>query len=74
MIIDVREDHDVIGKWRASLDGVDVTDRCFRADDEAGEVWCYVHDENGQPFSYRGKAAQECRKGKVVITPAPEKP
>ena len=30
------------------LDGTDVTDRCFTADEDAGKVWLFVKDENGK--------------------------
>lgn len=59
--------------YRTLLDGVEVTKRCFLADDETGEVGLYLVDVDGH--FYRNEAtddaAQEVRHGAVVLIPPP---
>ena len=47
MIIDVQANPGEAGKYRAFLDGVDVSARCYYADDEAGEVRLFKRDAMG---------------------------
>jgi hypothetical protein len=57
--------------YSVTLDGVDVTRRCFYADDERGEVLCYALNPEGQMFCVPGTCgatAIEILHGTVVIT------
>ncbi len=52
------------------VDGVDVTGRCYTADEEEGKVWCFKHNELGQTFvdpDNEDKAAEEVLTGTVLI-------
>jgi hypothetical protein len=51
------------------VDGVDVTKRCFEADDEAGYVCLYKVDERGIPLRdiEREELATETIHGRVII-------
>lgn len=53
MRISIRKDdpgyHPMAYKCEAYLDGVKLR-RCFTADEEKGEVYCYEEDENGKIF------------------------
>lgn len=40
-------DFEIATRTRVWLDGVEVTSRCFEADEEKGYVLCYVEDEGG---------------------------
>ena len=62
--------HEHAGRHRVFLDGTDVTENCYRADDEAGIVWCYSRDVNKQLFidPMTQKPAVSCLKGLVRIT------
>lgn len=33
--------------YRCFLDGQDISDRCYGADDEEGVAWCYKLDDEG---------------------------
>ncbi len=55
-------------RCRVFVDGVDVTNRCFTADEEEGKAWCYAHNDRGQPYANSwGKPVEEVLKGKVEI-------
>jgi hypothetical protein len=68
---------EVDGRWvdsrffRVRLDGVDVSDRCFFADDAAGVVGLYQRNETGQFFVLPGRdeVATEYVRGTVVLVP-----
>ena len=50
------------------VDGVDVTNRCFTADEEKGMVWCFKHNELGRSFlDNSNNPAEEVLTGEVVI-------
>lgn len=49
------------------VDGVDVTLRCFTADEEKGIAICYKHNEDGEPYIDLGRMAEETLHGKVEI-------
>ena len=49
------------------VDGVDVTLRCFTADEEKGIALCYKHDEDGKLYVDSGMMAEEILHGKVEI-------
>jgi len=38
------------GRWRVFVDGVDVSDRCFAANDREGWAECFKHDASGKPY------------------------
>jgi hypothetical protein len=69
----------VDGRWvdsrffRVLLDGEDVSDRCFMADDEAGLVGLYQRNETGHFFVLPGRnePATEYVRGTVVLVPPP---
>lgn len=73
MIVDVRANPSEATKYRTSLDGIDVSDRCFYADDLAGVVRCYKVNESGHVYvdpDDPGHAASEELHGAVAIWPA----
>ncbi len=47
MRIDVHDGTYIPASYRCWVNGVEVTDDCFRADDEIGFADVYVRDENG---------------------------
>ena len=50
------------------VDGVDVTNRCFTADEEKGMAWCLKHNELGRCFcDSSNNIVEEVLTGKVVI-------
>lgn len=53
-----------------TVDGVPIQ-RCFTADEELGEAWCYATDEAGKliPSPCGTRPVEVCIRGKVVITP-----
>jgi hypothetical protein len=57
-----------------TVDGTPVR-KCFTADEELGEAWCYVTNENGavQRAACGKRPAEICIRGKVVITPCPHR-
>ena len=59
--------------YRMTLDGEDLSNECFLADDVTGEVGLYVRD--GAGHFHRDKvtcgAAYEFRKGVVALIPPP---
>lgn len=59
---------------RVFLDGVDVTNRCFLADDQEGIVGLYLHDESGHFYRDGDGAASEFRKGVITLIPPPPAP
>ena len=57
------------GKVKITLDDVDVTDKCFTADEEFGEVYVYKLNSDGQRYFDRetNEIPQETLKGDVKI-------
>lgn len=52
------------------VDGVEVTNRCFTADEEQGMAWCFKHNEFGNSFpdpDNSNNPAEEVLTGKVII-------
>ena len=52
------------------LDGIDITNRVFTADEELGKVWCFKKNEEGNSFldpNDPSRAATELLEGKVKI-------
>ena len=57
--------------YSVALNGVEVTSRCFYADDERGEVRCYELNSEGQMYCLAvgaGALIVEILHGTVVIT------
>lgn len=52
---------------RVRVDGVDVTRRCYAADDQAGYADCFRHNADGRPYLEGGQVAKERLTGQVVI-------
>ena len=52
-------------QYRAFLDGVEVTNECFVADEEGGYVMVYVKDASEQ-FIYKGDGLGKERRNGVV--------
>ena len=65
-------------RWKRArvwLDGQDVTNDCFMADDERGEVGLFVRDHSGRTMSDDyGEPVEEFRSGVVRIELASEIP
>ncbi len=53
--------------YRAFLDGKDVSNQCFEADDELGYVHVYKRNEEGKIYKDGDTAAWECLRGNVRI-------
>jgi len=54
-------------QYRCLLDGVDISDACFAADDDEGWADCYQL-KDGQPFvADDGEFAVERRRGRVQL-------
>ena len=50
------------------LDGIDITDKCFTADEEKGLAYCYMHNDDGRPYLDKfGNLATEAFSGEVRI-------
>lgn len=68
-----REFRDLIRQGiRCYLDGVDISNDCFEADDSEGYALCYLHDGGGRLVRRGNEAAWERRNGEVrfaLITP-----
>lgn len=63
MKVSVEGTPEIVSLVRITLDGVDVTDDCFEADDEAGTVGLYP-----KPIQVAdGKPVAETKRGRVVI-------
>lgn len=62
-------DSEALKNCRSFVDGVEVTDRCYTADEEEGKAWCFKHNEMGQVFmdSATGEIVKEILVGDVVI-------
>ena len=57
---------------RCLVDGVDVTNRCYAADDEEGWADCHVVNEEGEVLLISGGGVQNERLyGTVELVPAP---
>ena len=74
MRISVRKDdpgfHPKAMQCTIFVDGVDVTNRCYTADEEQGKAWCFKHNKENRPFldpDTPNKVAAEVLTGKVVI-------
>ncbi len=50
-----------------TVDGIDVTNRCWEADDAAGYARCHALNAEGQMFVVDDAIAQETLRGVVVI-------
>jgi hypothetical protein len=58
---------DPVSKWVICLlNGVDVTDGCFFAD-ERGVVGHYLKNSSGRRYEVNGRPAREFRRGRVKI-------
>jgi hypothetical protein len=64
-----RRDRKKCRRTRAWLNGEEVTDRCFYADNRRGVVGLYRLDANGHKYvdMARREVAREWRRGKVAI-------
>ena len=52
------------------VNGVDVTSRCYTADEEKGMAWCFKHNELGHSFldpNNSNNPAEEVLTGEVII-------
>lgn len=58
---------EVRGRWRILLNGQNVTDECFYADDLTGVVMVYLRNARGRFYRKDGVPAQEMRRGIVRI-------
>lgn len=74
MRLSIREDDPgydprAIKDCKAFIDGVEITERCYTADEEEGKAWCFKHNELGEKFidDATGRAAEEILIGAVVI-------
>jgi hypothetical protein len=57
-----------IAKWcKVTLDGIDVTNDCFIADEFDGRVGLYKKNQDGKRYLEDGDAAREYKTGKVEI-------
>lgn len=50
-----------------TVDGIDVTNRCWEADDAAGYARCHALDAEGHTYVVGDAIAQETLRGVVVI-------
>ena len=58
----------IVNHSKILLDGVDITHRCFAADEESGTAWCWKQDANGKFVRGNfGNPATEVLRGKVEI-------
>lgn len=58
------------GRLRVLLDGVEVSNRCYYANEEDGRVDCYKHNAEGKPYidpENPGDVARETLRGEVRI-------
>lgn len=62
-------DDRAFGRCKVFLDGADITQHCYTADEEEGKVWCRKVNEVGASFidPATGKCANEVFTGKVEI-------
>ncbi len=68
MKVDVAKTPEAIGKYRVLLDGEDVTDDCFEADDASGWVGIWLTNADGSLRIDGGEPAFAYRHGRVEIT------
>ncbi len=63
------ESGETAGRYKVLLDGADVSDHCFMADDVTGEVGLWRRNASGDFYldPETGDPAQEVRRGQVVI-------
>lgn len=52
---------------RVRVNGVDVTSRCFAADDEQGLAYCWALNAQGRKYADGNEVAKELLTGDVVI-------
>lgn len=74
MRLSVRKDDsgynpEALDNCRSFVDGVDVTARCYTADEEEGKAWCFKLNELGQKFidPETNEPAVEVLSGEVII-------
>ncbi len=62
-------DSDALQNCKAFIDGVEITERCYTADEEEGKAWCFKLNELGNKFidEATGEAAKEILIGEVII-------
>lgn len=62
-------DRRALGSCKVFVDGVDVTDNCYTADEEEGKAWCRKRNELGNTFidPATGEVANEVLTGRVEI-------
>lgn len=67
-LVDVLEDPAYAGSFRCFVDGREVTDHCFRADDREG--WADVYKlRDGRPYAEAGRLPTERVYGRVELRP-----
>jgi hypothetical protein len=68
------ESGDDSGRYKVLLDGEDVSDYCYMADDQTGEVGLWRRNDAGAFYMdpATNEPAQEVRQGQVVIYPMHE--
>ena len=67
MRVDIRENLQEAIHYRAYLDGVEMSRRCFAADDVEGWVLLYKIDRDGRYYSEQGVIATEKLTGAVRL-------
>lgn len=65
--VSVSDTPELIGGVTITVDGVDVTDRCFSANPQLGVAMCYRHNDEGQPLMDGEQVATERLTGSVRI-------
>ncbi len=62
-------DAEALKDCKSFVDGVEITNRCYTADEEEGKAWCFKLNELGNKFidDATGEAAKEILSGEVVI-------
>ena len=56
-----------VGRYRIILDGVDITDCCYVADEELGKVWCYALNSEGEVKVLDGILVTKILSGNVKV-------
>lgn len=54
MKVSAKDDPKIVIYSRVWVDGVEVSARCFEADDEDGYALCYIHDERTESEIAKG--------------------
>ena|ERR1035441_9629960 len=70
-VVDVRKHPEQVRKYRASLDGVDISHKCFYADAQRGIARCNKLNAQGRPYVENFHLATEELRGRVVIRGEP---